>query len=146
MAVNGSLELGVFYQFMLLFFGVQWGGSPTGRSGQRDFVRCVQQYCYCREKKYAPHDDPNDFAYLIQVKENAPDSLRRALSRALVGQVGTGDYQPREIFRKAYSEVFHACGVGWQWYGQAPRSWAVAEDESGLQMLLDGQIVMLAGI
>ena len=26
----------------------------------------------------------------------------------------TGD-QAREIFRQAYGEAFHACGVGWQW-------------------------------
>jgi len=25
---------------------------------------------------YCPHDDPGDFAYVIQVKENAPDLLR----------------------------------------------------------------------
>jgi DNA repair photolyase len=54
------------------------------------------EFCYCREKKYAPHDDPNDFAYRIQVKENAPDLLRRALSRAAVDLIGTGDYQPVE--------------------------------------------------
>ncbi len=53
-------------------------------------------FCYCREKKYAPHDDPNDFAYRIMVKENAPDLLRQTLSRAPAGQVGTGDYQPVE--------------------------------------------------
>jgi DNA repair photolyase len=33
---------------------------------------------------------------VIQVKENAPDLLRRALSRALVDVVGTGDYQAAE--------------------------------------------------
>jgi len=45
------------------------------------FVGCVRQYCYLRELKYCPHDDPNDFAYVIKVKENAPELLRRALSR-----------------------------------------------------------------
>ncbi|MGD2207120.1 MAG: radical SAM protein [Anaerolineae bacterium] len=54
------------------------------------------EFCYCREKKYAPHDDPHDFAYVIQIKENAPQLLRRALSRVPVGVVGTGDYQPAE--------------------------------------------------
>jgi DNA repair photolyase len=54
------------------------------------------EFCYCREKKYAPHDDPQDFAYVIQVKENAPELLWRALSRAPVGVVGTGDYQAAE--------------------------------------------------
>jgi len=54
------------------------------------------EFCYCREKKYAPHDDPNDFAYHIQIKENAPDLLRRALSRTPVEVIGTGDYQALE--------------------------------------------------
>lgn len=55
---------------------------------------CV--FCYCREQKYSPYDDLNDFAYLIKVKENAPDLLRKALSRARVDLVFTGDYQPLE--------------------------------------------------
>ena len=37
--------------------------------------------CYCRERKYSPYEDPLDFAYVIMVKENAPELLRRALSR-----------------------------------------------------------------
>jgi len=24
------------------------------------------QFCYCREQKYSPYDDPNDFAYVIK--------------------------------------------------------------------------------
>ena len=40
-----------------------------------------------------PFEDPRDFAYRIEVKENAPRLLRRALSRAPVYVVGTGDYQ-----------------------------------------------------
>jgi hypothetical protein len=47
-------------------------------------------------KKYACHDDPKDFAYVIQVKENALELLWRALSRAPVDLVGTGDYQAAE--------------------------------------------------
>ncbi|MGD8472625.1 MAG: hypothetical protein PVH59_00785 [Anaerolineae bacterium] len=54
------------------------------------------EFCYCREKKYYPFDDPRDFAYRIQVKENAPELLRRALSRVPVDLVMTGDYQPAE--------------------------------------------------
>jgi DNA repair photolyase len=53
-------------------------------------------FCYCRETKYCPHDDPADFAYTIQVKENAPELLRRALSRLPVDLVMTGDYQAAE--------------------------------------------------
>ena len=54
------------------------------------------EFCYCREQKYSPYEDPNDFAYVIKIKENAPDLLRRALSRVAVDLVFTGDYQPAE--------------------------------------------------
>jgi DNA repair photolyase len=54
------------------------------------------EFCYCREEKYYPYEDPRDFACRVQVKENAPDLLRRAPSRVLVDLVGTGDYQPAE--------------------------------------------------
>jgi DNA repair photolyase len=56
--------------------------------------RCL--FCYCRERKYCPFEDLNDFGYVIQVKENAPDLLRRGLSRAPIDVVGTGDYQAVE--------------------------------------------------
>ena len=36
------------------------------------------EFCYCRERKYSPYDDPLDFAYRIKVKENAADLLRKA--------------------------------------------------------------------
>ena len=54
------------------------------------------EFCYCRERKYSPYDDPNDFAYVIKVKENAPILLRRALERTQVDLIFTGDYQPAE--------------------------------------------------
>jgi DNA repair photolyase len=53
-------------------------------------------FCYCRERKYAPYEDPEDFAHVIKVKQNAPDLLRRALSKVPVDVVFTGDYQPAE--------------------------------------------------
>ena len=53
-------------------------------------------FCYCRERKYAPYEDPEDFAHIIKVKENAPELLRRALSKVPVDIVFTGDYQPAE--------------------------------------------------
>ena len=37
------------------------------------------EFCYCRERKFCPHDDPLDFPYVIRVKENAPALLRRAV-------------------------------------------------------------------
>ncbi|MEW6364792.1 MAG: hypothetical protein AB1714_09155 [Acidobacteriota bacterium] len=53
-------------------------------------------FCYSREQKYSPYDDPDDFAYVIKVKENAPALLHRALSRVQVDVVCTADYQPAE--------------------------------------------------
>ena len=62
------------------------------------YVGCQHgcEFCYCREQKYCPHDDPADFPYKIKVKENAPELLRRALRRAPVDLISTGDYQPLE--------------------------------------------------
>jgi DNA repair photolyase len=54
------------------------------------------EFCYCRERKYSPYDDPHDFAHVIKVKSNAADLLRRELSRVPVDVVFTGDYQPAE--------------------------------------------------
>jgi len=54
------------------------------------------EFCYCRETKYCPHDAPADFDHVIHVKENAPDLLRKALSRLPVDVVCTGDYQAAE--------------------------------------------------
>jgi DNA repair photolyase len=54
------------------------------------------EFCYCRERKYSPYDDIDDFSHLIKVKENAPDLLRRALQRAPVDMIFTADYQPVE--------------------------------------------------
>jgi hypothetical protein len=46
--------------------------APAEPSDRRMLVDCVRQYCFCREKKNAPHDDPNDFAYVIQAKVDTP--------------------------------------------------------------------------
>jgi DNA repair photolyase len=81
---------------MMLLVCVQAEVSPTGQSKRRGFAGCVHQYCYCREEKYYPYEDPQDFAYRIQIKENAPELLRRALGRVPVDVVGTGDYQAAE--------------------------------------------------
>lgn len=62
------------------------------------YVGCQHgcEFCYCREQKYSPYDDPNDFARVIKVKENAPELLRRALKNAPLDPIFTGDYQPLE--------------------------------------------------
>jgi len=54
------------------------------------------EFCYCRENKYAPYEDIADFPYVIKVKENAPELLRRALAKVPKDTVILGDYQPAE--------------------------------------------------
>jgi DNA repair photolyase len=67
------------------------------------------EFCYCRERKYSPYDDPDDFAYLIKVKENAPQLLHNALSRAEVDPVFTGDYQPAERKFELSRKMLEVC-------------------------------------
>jgi len=66
-------------------------------------------FCYCRERKYSPYDDPLDFAHHIKVKENAPTLLRRALSRAPLDVVFTGDYQPAERIYSLSRQMLEVC-------------------------------------
>ncbi len=54
------------------------------------------EFCYCREQKYSPYDDPTDFSHVIKVKQNAPELLRRALKNAPLDAIFTADYQPAE--------------------------------------------------
>jgi len=67
------------------------------------------EFCYCREQKYSPYDDPNDFSYLIKVKENAPELLRRALSRTPVDLIFTGDYQAAERKFEVSRRMLEVC-------------------------------------
>jgi len=67
------------------------------------------EFCYCRERKYSPYEDPNDFAYVIKVKENAPLLLRKALSRVPVDLVFTGDYQPVEHKFQISRKMLEVC-------------------------------------
>jgi DNA repair photolyase len=54
------------------------------------------EFCYSREPKYLPYSDPNDFDKVIKIKLNAPELLRKELSRVPVDLISTGDYQPAE--------------------------------------------------
>ena len=67
------------------------------------------EFCYCREQKFSPFDDPNDFAYTIHVKENAPQLLRKALVRAKTDLIFTGDYQPAEKKFKLSRQLLEVC-------------------------------------
>lgn len=53
-------------------------------------------FCYSRESKYAPYDNPDDFSRIIKVKENAAELLHQSLKKKSVDLVFTCDYQPAE--------------------------------------------------
>jgi DNA repair photolyase len=72
-------------------------------------VDCVRQYCYLRERKYCPFDDLGDFGYVIKVKENAPELLRKALSRLPVDVIATGDYQAVEKKFEVSRRILKVC-------------------------------------
>ena len=67
------------------------------------------EFCYCRERKFCPHDDPADFPYVIRVKENAPALLRRALAHAPRDVIGVGDYQPAERKYRLTRQMLEVC-------------------------------------
>ncbi|MFC1878935.1 radical SAM protein [Chloroflexota bacterium] len=67
------------------------------------------EFCYCSEQKFSPYDDPDDFAYRIQPKESAPELLRRALSRAPIDVISTGDYQPAERKFELSRKMLEVC-------------------------------------
>lgn len=67
------------------------------------------EFCYCRERKFSPYDDPNDFAYVIKVKTNAASLLRQELRNAPADVVFTGDYQPAERKFMISRQLLDAC-------------------------------------
>ena len=67
------------------------------------------EFCYCRERKYSPYEDPLDFAYVIKVKENAAELLRKALTRTPVDPIFTGDYQPAERKFRLSRKLLEVC-------------------------------------
>lgn len=67
------------------------------------------EFCYCRERKYSPFDDPTDFAYVIKVKENAPELMRKALLHNPVDLIFTGDYQPAERKFRLSRRILEVC-------------------------------------
>ncbi len=81
------------------------------RYSAHPYVGCQHgcEFCYCREQKYSPHEAPGDFAYVIKVKENAPELLRRALGRYPVDLIFTGDYQPAERKFRLSRKMLEIC-------------------------------------
>jgi hypothetical protein len=84
MAMTYLQQVAGFCRIMELLACVWAEILPTEQSKRKGVAGCVHQYCYCRERKYCPFEDVNDFGYVIQVKDNAPELLRRALSRVPV--------------------------------------------------------------
>jgi DNA repair photolyase len=68
---------------------------------------CV--FCYCREEKYSPYEDVEDFSRLIKIKENAGELLWKELGRVPVDVVFTGDYQPLERKYEVSRRMLEAC-------------------------------------
>jgi DNA repair photolyase len=66
-------------------------------------------FCYCRERKYCPCDDPSDFDHVIRVKENAPLLLRRGLQHVPLELIATGDYQAAERKFKLSRQMLEVC-------------------------------------
>src|SRR4030067_924241 len=76
-------------------------------------------FCYCRERKYIPHKPQDmdvvydtqvdEFSHLIKIKDNAPQLLRKALSRVPVDMVFTGDYQAAERKFKLSRQMLEVC-------------------------------------
>ena len=54
------------------------------------------EYCYNRESKYSRYSKPEDYSKIIKIKENAPELLRKELSKVPKDIVIVGDYQPIE--------------------------------------------------
>ena len=91
------------------------------RYGAYPYMGCQHgcAFCYSRERKYIPYkpQDPeqiydfekDEFSHLIKVKENAPQLLRRALSRVPVDLVFIGDYQPAERKFKLSRQMLEVC-------------------------------------
>ncbi len=91
------------------------------RYGAYPYLGCQHgcAFCYCRELKYIPHKpadknavydaDADEFSRLIKVKENAPQLLRKALSRVPVDVVMTGDYQAVERKYEISRRMLEVC-------------------------------------
>jgi len=67
------------------------------------------EYCYNREKKYCPYENPEDYARIVRTKENAAEKLRQELSKVPKDIVAVGDYQPVEAKTKLSRKMLQVC-------------------------------------
>jgi len=75
------------------------------------YVGCAHgcTYCYTREAKYSPYQDPADFEQVIRVKVNAAKLMRRELRRLPKDVVGVGDWQPIEKKYRLSRRMLEVC-------------------------------------
>jgi DNA repair photolyase len=75
------------------------------------YVGCEHgcEYCYSRETKYSRYSSPADFSKIIKIKENAPELLRRELSKVPRDIVIVGDYQPIEEKTELSRKMLQTC-------------------------------------
>jgi len=94
------------------------GGWLWTKYGAHPYIGCQGgcAYCYWRDEKYnmlardpaASHlSDP--FSQYIKVKTNAPELLRKELSRARKDVINVGDYQPAEEKYGLSREMLRVC-------------------------------------
>jgi len=67
------------------------------------------EYCYNRERKYNPYDQPEDYSRIIRVKENAAERLRKELSKVPRDVITVGDYQPIEAKTRLSRQMLQVC-------------------------------------
>ncbi|MCK4884914.1 hypothetical protein KAS24_02475, partial [Candidatus Bathyarchaeota archaeon] len=67
------------------------------------------EYCYTREKKYYPFDNPRDYSEIVKIKENAAELLRKELSRVPKDIVIVGDCQPIEEETMLSRKMLQVC-------------------------------------
>lgn len=69
------------------------------RYSAHPYIGCEHacEYCYAREDKYLQFDDLEDYSRIIKVKTNAPEILKKELSKIKKKEIiCTGDYQPAD--------------------------------------------------
>ncbi|MFX1474657.1 MAG: hypothetical protein ACFFCO_04135 [Promethearchaeota archaeon] len=81
------------------------------RYSAHPYIGCVHgcEYCYTREEKYAPYDDPADFVRTIKVKTNAPTLLQKELPRFPRDLISIGDWQPIEKRYRLSRRMLQVC-------------------------------------
>ncbi|MFH1766555.1 MAG: radical SAM protein [Patescibacteria group bacterium] len=87
------------------------GGWFWTRYTAYPYLGCVFgcQYCYCRDKRYCPFKNPDDFGKLVRVKKNAPELLKKELSKVDKDVIGVGDWQPIEKKYRFSRKMLEIC-------------------------------------